>query len=83
MPLLADRWRLLAPGCGCSGTPSTFAYDFTGYAEFLHQFLLRLDLRCRRRQNRRAWRVQVDVVECPGLAQVAAWSGSLVLSLLW
>lgn len=42
MPLLADRWRLLAPdfpGCGYSGTPDGFRYDFDGYAVFLEQFL--------------------------------------------
>jgi pimeloyl-ACP methyl ester carboxylesterase len=42
MPALADRWRLLAPdfpGCGYSGTPDDFAYDFDGYAEFLDRFL--------------------------------------------
>jgi pimeloyl-ACP methyl ester carboxylesterase len=41
MPALADRWRLLAPdfpGCGYSGTPENFAYDFDGYTEFLDQF---------------------------------------------
>jgi pimeloyl-ACP methyl ester carboxylesterase len=45
MPLLADRWRLLAPdfpGCGYSDTPETFAYDFDGYADFLERFLDRL-----------------------------------------
>jgi pimeloyl-ACP methyl ester carboxylesterase len=42
MPLLADRWRLLAPdfpGCGYSGTPDGFRYDFDGYTEFLEHFL--------------------------------------------
>ncbi|MEJ6790199.1 alpha/beta hydrolase [Brevundimonas sp. BR2-1] len=41
IPRLADRWRLLAPdfpGCGYSGTPEGFAYDFDGYARFLEQF---------------------------------------------
>jgi pimeloyl-ACP methyl ester carboxylesterase len=41
MPLLADRWRLLAPdfpGCGYSGTPDGFAYDFDGYADLLDRF---------------------------------------------
>jgi pimeloyl-ACP methyl ester carboxylesterase len=45
MPLLADRWRLLAPdfpGCGYSDTPEAFAYDFDGYAGFLERFLDRL-----------------------------------------
>jgi pimeloyl-ACP methyl ester carboxylesterase len=50
MPLLADRWRLLAPdfpGCGYSDTPETFAYDFDGYADFLERFLDRLGVtRC-------------------------------------
>ncbi len=42
MPMLADRWRLLAPdfpGCGYSGTPEGFRYDFDGYAAFLEGFL--------------------------------------------
>jgi pimeloyl-ACP methyl ester carboxylesterase len=33
MPLLADRWRLVAPdfpGCGYSDTPEKFTYDFDG-----------------------------------------------------
>jgi pimeloyl-ACP methyl ester carboxylesterase len=41
MPLLADRWRLIAPdfpGCGYSDTPDNFAYDFDGYADFLDRF---------------------------------------------
>jgi pimeloyl-ACP methyl ester carboxylesterase len=41
MPLLADRWRLIAPdfpGCGYSETPDDFAYDFDGYADFLERF---------------------------------------------
>jgi pimeloyl-ACP methyl ester carboxylesterase len=45
MPLLADRWRLLAPdfpGCGYSNTPDDFAYDFDGYADFLDRFTDRL-----------------------------------------
>jgi pimeloyl-ACP methyl ester carboxylesterase len=45
MPMLADRWRLLAPdfpGCGYSGTPENFAYDFQGYTDFLEAFLDRL-----------------------------------------
>src|SRR5688572_15083988 len=38
MPLLADRWRLIAPdfpGCGYTDTPDDFSYDFDGYADFL------------------------------------------------
>lgn len=41
MARLGDRWRLLAPdfpGCGYSGTPDDFAYDFDGYARFLGRF---------------------------------------------
>jgi pimeloyl-ACP methyl ester carboxylesterase len=41
MPQLGDRWRTLAPdfpGCGHSGTPDGFAYDFDGYARFLERF---------------------------------------------
>ena len=41
MPLLADRWRLIAPdfpGCGYSDTPDDFSYDFDGYADFLDRF---------------------------------------------
>jgi pimeloyl-ACP methyl ester carboxylesterase len=41
MPLLADRWRLIAPdfpGCGYSDTPDDFVYDFGGYAAFLDRF---------------------------------------------
>jgi pimeloyl-ACP methyl ester carboxylesterase len=41
MPLLADRWRLIAPdfpGCGYSDTPSNFAYSFEGYSHFLSAF---------------------------------------------
>jgi pimeloyl-ACP methyl ester carboxylesterase len=47
MPALADRWRLIAPdfpGCGYSDTPSGFAYDFDGYADFLDRFSARLGL---------------------------------------
>ncbi|WP_043311532.1 alpha/beta fold hydrolase [Pseudomonas sp. ML96] len=42
MPLLADRWRLLAPdfpACGYSATPYDFTYDFDGYADFLARFV--------------------------------------------
>jgi pimeloyl-ACP methyl ester carboxylesterase len=48
MPLLADRWRLIAPdfpGCGYSDTPDDFAYDFDGYADFLDRLTDRLDVR--------------------------------------
>ncbi|HET6756817.1 MAG TPA: alpha/beta hydrolase [Burkholderiales bacterium] len=48
MPLLADRWRLLAPdfpGCGYSDTPKDFAYDFDAYADFLDRFTERLGAR--------------------------------------
>jgi pimeloyl-ACP methyl ester carboxylesterase len=48
MPALADRWRLIAPdfpGFGHSDTPSSFAYDFDGYARFLGNFVEKLDLR--------------------------------------
>lgn len=47
LPLLADRWRLVAPdfpGCGYSDTPENFAYDFDGYAAFLGRFADRLRL---------------------------------------
>src|SRR5687767_15767056 len=47
MPLLADRWRLIAPdfpGCGYSDTPDSFAYDFDGFATFLEGFAQRLKL---------------------------------------
>jgi pimeloyl-ACP methyl ester carboxylesterase len=48
MPLLADRWRLVAPdfpGCGYSDTPEEFAYDFDGYTIFLEQFTEALGIR--------------------------------------
>mgnify|MGYP003575435562 CR=1 FL=1 len=48
MPLLSDRWRLLAPdfpGCGYSETPDGFAYDFDGYAHFLGRFADRVGVR--------------------------------------
>ncbi|MBM0104854.1 alpha/beta hydrolase [Steroidobacter sp. S1-65] len=41
IPLLADRWRVIAPdfpGCGYSATPADFAYDFDGYSAFLSAF---------------------------------------------
>jgi len=47
MPLLADRWRLLAPdfpGCGYTDTPGGFAYDFDGYTDFLDRFVTRLGI---------------------------------------
>lgn len=49
MPMLADRWRLVAPdfpGFGYSGTlhPSAFGYDFGAYAGFLGAFADRLGL---------------------------------------
>jgi pimeloyl-ACP methyl ester carboxylesterase len=48
IPLLAERWRLLAPdfpGCGYSDTPEGFAYTFDGYAAFLHAFLTRVGVK--------------------------------------
>lgn len=45
IPLLADRWRLIAPdfpGCGYSATPEDFQYDFGGYADFLSAFATRV-----------------------------------------
>lgn len=47
MPLLADRWHLIAPdfpGCGYSDTPDDFAYDFDGYAAFLARFTKQLGI---------------------------------------
>ena len=47
MPLPADRWRLVAadfPGCGYSGTPFGFSYDFAGYTDFLARFAGRLGI---------------------------------------
>ena len=48
MPLLADKWRLVAPdfpGFGYSDTPKEFDYSFDGYAKFLGDFVdaLRID----------------------------------------
>lgn len=46
IPLLADRWRLIAPdfpGCGYSDTPDDFAYDFDAYATFLGDFARRVE----------------------------------------
>jgi pimeloyl-ACP methyl ester carboxylesterase len=45
MPLLADRWHLLAPdypGMGYSATPDGFDYSFDGYAAFLDAFVRQL-----------------------------------------
>ena len=42
MPLLADRWRLLAPdfpGSGYTSDPPSFPHDFDGYADFLERFI--------------------------------------------
>ena len=49
MPVLADRWHLIAPdypGFGYSGTPdrTDFAYTFDGYANFLERLTLALNL---------------------------------------
>jgi pimeloyl-ACP methyl ester carboxylesterase len=47
MPLLADRWRLVAPdypGAGYSATPEDFDYSFDGYAAFLDRFVKTLGL---------------------------------------
>ncbi len=47
IPVLADRWRLIAPdfpGCGYSGTPDNFRYDFDGYADFLDRLMQRLEI---------------------------------------
>lgn len=44
MPLLGDRWRLLAPdfpASGFSATPADFDYTFGGFATFLDQFLIK------------------------------------------
>ena len=45
MPLLGDRWRLLAPdfpASGFSATPADFDYTFGGFAAFLDAFLDRV-----------------------------------------
>jgi pimeloyl-ACP methyl ester carboxylesterase len=42
IPLLADRWRLIAPdfpGSGYSDTPEGFTHTFDGYAAFLERLL--------------------------------------------
>ena len=47
MPRLADRWHLVAPdfpGSGYTDTPSGFAYDFDGFADFLDTFTQTLGL---------------------------------------
>jgi pimeloyl-ACP methyl ester carboxylesterase len=47
LPRLADRWRLIAPdfpGCGYSGTPKEFKYDFDGYSDFLDRLITRLSI---------------------------------------
>jgi pimeloyl-ACP methyl ester carboxylesterase len=47
MPMLADRWRLIAPdfpGCGYSDTPKNFSYDFDGYADFLDRLTMQLNV---------------------------------------
>ncbi|SFO93058.1 Pimeloyl-ACP methyl ester carboxylesterase [Variovorax sp. PDC80] len=47
MPLLGDRWRLVAPdypGAGYSATPDDFDYSFDGYAQFLDRFVKTLGL---------------------------------------
>lgn len=47
MPMLADRWRLIAPdfpGFGYSDTPEDFDYTFDGYAAFLQDFTKTLQL---------------------------------------
>jgi pimeloyl-ACP methyl ester carboxylesterase len=48
MPLLAERWRLIAPdfpGCGYSSTPNDFCYDIDGYVDFLECFIAQLGVR--------------------------------------
>ena len=48
MPLLADRWRVIAPdfpGCGYSATPTDFSYDFDGYSQFLSAFATAVNAR--------------------------------------
>lgn len=47
MPLLGDRWRLIAPdfpGTGYSDTPERFDYDFDGYTNVLESFLAALQV---------------------------------------
>jgi pimeloyl-ACP methyl ester carboxylesterase len=48
MPMLADRWHLIAPdfpGCGYSDTPENFPYDFDGYADFLERVVVQLNIK--------------------------------------
>jgi pimeloyl-ACP methyl ester carboxylesterase len=47
MPMLADRWHLIAPdfpGCGYSDTPGNFSYDFDGYVDFLDRLTTQLKI---------------------------------------
>jgi pimeloyl-ACP methyl ester carboxylesterase len=47
MPLLTDRWHLVAPdfpGSGLTDTPADFRYDFGGFADFLDSFTDALEL---------------------------------------
>ncbi len=47
MPLLADRWRLIAPdypGSGYSDTPDDFDYSFDGYARILDSLVTQLGI---------------------------------------
>lgn len=47
MPMLADRWRLIAPdfpGFGYSDTPEDFDYSFDGYSQFMESFAATLHL---------------------------------------
>jgi pimeloyl-ACP methyl ester carboxylesterase len=47
MPLLADRFHLVAPdfpGSGYSGTPGGFSYDFDGHADFLDALTTKLGM---------------------------------------
>lgn len=47
LPALADRWRLVAPdfpGSGYSADPEDFAYDFSGFAEWLSAFADALEI---------------------------------------
>jgi pimeloyl-ACP methyl ester carboxylesterase len=48
LPVLADRWRLIAPdfpGFGYSSTPDAFDFTFAGYTHFLESFVTQLGLR--------------------------------------
>jgi pimeloyl-ACP methyl ester carboxylesterase len=47
MPMLADRWHVVAPdfpGAGYSASPGDFRFDFDGFAGFLEQFADQLNL---------------------------------------